>query len=254
MSEAAGVLATACEWMRAGRGVVLGTVASTWGSAPRPAGSHIVVAEDGAFTGSVSGGCVEGAVVQAARAMPAGAPPRLMDFGVSDAEAWSMGLACGGRIEVLLERGPEAGGLRAVVAALAARRPLTRAVRLRDGRAECFDRGGVEGPEAIPGTSAAVTGAAGSETHRAEIDGESWLLRPYEPPVRVVLVGAVHVAQALAAVLAPLGFDVLVVDPRGAFATAERFPGVRLVQRWPGDVLGVRHLSVSRDGGDVEQR
>lgn len=91
-------------WLDQGRKVAVATVVSTWGSSPRPVGSQLVVAEDGSFTGSVSGGCIEGAVVtEALDAMETG-EPRLMEFGVTDAMAWEVGLACGGRVEVFVER------------------------------------------------------------------------------------------------------------------------------------------------------
>ena len=91
-------------WRAASRGVALATVVHTWGSSPRPVGSHLAVADDGSFTGSVSGGCVEGAVIREALATIADGKPRLLEFGVSDAEAWSVGLACGGRLQVYVER------------------------------------------------------------------------------------------------------------------------------------------------------
>lgn len=98
------VLRTALAWHDAGTPIALATVVKTWGSSPRPAGSNLVIAADGAFEGSVSGGCVEGAVIQAARAVIDSGQPRLLEFGVTDDEAWEVGLACGGQIEIFLER------------------------------------------------------------------------------------------------------------------------------------------------------
>src|SRR6476646_11537128 len=105
MSEApeSDVLATAAQWLDAGRKVALGTVIKTWGSAPRPAGSQVAVRDDGAFVGSVSGGCIEGAVIEEAMAAMADGKVRTLEFGVSDETAWSVGLACGGRIEIFVE-------------------------------------------------------------------------------------------------------------------------------------------------------
>ncbi len=96
-------LRAAALWLTEGHGVALGTVIQTWGSAPRPAGSQIAVRSDGAFQGSVSGGCVEGQVVEAARAAIADGKSRELEFGVTDAAAWEVGLACGGRIRILVE-------------------------------------------------------------------------------------------------------------------------------------------------------
>lgn len=103
MTESTDVLAIAQAWHRAGRRTAIATVVETWGSAPRPAGSVLVCDERGDFAGSVSGGCVEVAVVQAAAEVIRGAPARLLEFGVSDELAWSVGLACGGRIRVFVE-------------------------------------------------------------------------------------------------------------------------------------------------------
>ncbi|SFD38942.1 XdhC and CoxI family protein [Bosea sp. CRIB-10] len=97
------ILATAEAWARAGRGVALATVVETWGSAPRPVGSHLVIDGEGNFLGSVSGGCVEAAVVAEAGDVIADGKPRTLEFGVADETAWQVGLSCGGRIKVYVE-------------------------------------------------------------------------------------------------------------------------------------------------------
>jgi xanthine/CO dehydrogenase XdhC/CoxF family maturation factor len=97
------ILATAEAWAKAGRGVALATVVETWGSAPRPVGSHLVIDGEGNFLGSVSGGCVEGAVVSEAGDVIADGKPRTLEFGVADETAWQVGLSCGGRIKVYVE-------------------------------------------------------------------------------------------------------------------------------------------------------
>lgn len=98
------VLAIAERWGREGRRLALATVVETWGSAPRPAGSHLVIDGDGNFEGSVSGGCVEGAVVAEAGDVIESGERRLLEFGVADETAWRVGLSCGGTIKVLVER------------------------------------------------------------------------------------------------------------------------------------------------------
>lgn len=98
------ILKTAEAWRRAGRGVAIATVVETWGSAPRPVGSHLVIDEDTNFLGSVSGGCVEGAVITEALDVIADGKPRMLEFGVADETAWQVGLSCGGRISVYVER------------------------------------------------------------------------------------------------------------------------------------------------------
>ncbi|UDL94682.1 XdhC family protein [Lichenihabitans sp. PAMC28606] len=98
------LLATAETWRRAGRGVALATVIETWGSAPRPVGSHLVVDQDGNFLGSVSGGCVEGDVVTEAVDVIEAGTAKVLEFGVADETAWRVGLSCGGRIKVYVEK------------------------------------------------------------------------------------------------------------------------------------------------------
>ncbi|ANK81059.1 XdhC family protein [Minwuia thermotolerans] len=102
--ERSDILQTAADWQDAGRKVALATVVSTWGSAPRPAGSQLAVSDSGDFIGSVSGGCVEGAVVAEAQQIMQSGAPKLLEFGVSNDEAWEVGLACGGRISVFVEK------------------------------------------------------------------------------------------------------------------------------------------------------
>jgi xanthine/CO dehydrogenase XdhC/CoxF family maturation factor len=98
------VLASAEKWRREGRDVAIATVVETWGSAPRPAGSHLIVDREGNFLGSVSGGCVEGAVIAEAAEVIRAGRPRLLEFGVADETAWQVGLSCGGKISVYLEK------------------------------------------------------------------------------------------------------------------------------------------------------
>jgi xanthine dehydrogenase accessory factor len=240
------ILREARGWRRDGRGVALATVLETWGSAPRRPGAHMAVREDGAFVGSVSGGCVEVAVAEEARGVLEEARRRIVEYGVADETAWSVGLACGGRIRVLVEPlGP--GGiddavLDAVMAARAETRPVALATAL-DGRGHAVvsdEDGGVILAGALGGDG--WTGAVHEvlRLDRARVVGgpeQGIFLRPHNPPVRIVIVGAVHLAQALAPLVASLGYRPVVVDPREAFATQERFPGVSLVRRWPAEAL-----------------
>lgn len=104
VSEILDPLATAQSWKEAGRDVAIATVIDTWGSAPRPAGSHLVIDGEGNFEGSVSGGCVEGAVITEALDVIASGAPKMLEFGVADETAWRVGLSCGGKIRVYVER------------------------------------------------------------------------------------------------------------------------------------------------------
>jgi len=98
------LLSLAADWKASGRSVAIATVTSTWGSSPRPAGSQLVIDQAGSMMGSVSGGCIEGAVVKEALEVMQDGKPRLLDFGVTDEQAWEVGLACGGKLQVYVER------------------------------------------------------------------------------------------------------------------------------------------------------
>ncbi|MBX6375684.1 MAG: XdhC family protein [Acetobacteraceae bacterium] len=103
-SDSEDVLGTAAQWRAAGETVALATVVETWGSSPRPAGSRMAVTASGRMAGSVSGGCIEGAVADAAKQTMATGAPQLLDFGISDERAWEVGLACGGKLKVFVEK------------------------------------------------------------------------------------------------------------------------------------------------------
>ena len=104
ISDSEDILGTAAQWRAAGESVALATVVETWGSSPRPAGSRLAVTASGKMAGSVSGGCIEGAVADAAKQTMASGAPQLLDFGISDERAWEVGLACGGKLSVFVER------------------------------------------------------------------------------------------------------------------------------------------------------
>jgi len=104
MNDSEDILGQAARWRESGKGVAIATVVSTWGSSPRPTGSQLAVDADGNFVGSVSGGCIEGAVIKEAQTAIATGRPKLLDFGVTNEQAWEVGLACGGKIQVFVEK------------------------------------------------------------------------------------------------------------------------------------------------------
>ena len=223
--------ALALDWHRAGRGAALATVVETWGSAPRGVGSQLVIDREGAMEGSVSGGCVEGAViVEAIDALGDGAP-RLLTYGVSDDEAFAVGLACGGTIRVLVEPVgsvlPEAL-LTDLAAARAERRPVAYVADL-DGPARRL-----AGPAEFPGRFR-------MDRSGVEEDGRTFVA-VHNPPLRMVVVGAVHIAQALVPMARIAGYDVTVIDPRPAFGTAARLPDVPILEDWPDEALAAHGL------------
>jgi xanthine dehydrogenase accessory factor len=237
MSEHEEVLGRAAAWSDAGVGVALAAVMSTWGSAPRRAGSHLAVNARGEFVGSVSGGCVEAAVIEEALGAIADGKPRVLEYRVTHERAWEVGLACGGTLQVYVER-PERELVGRVLASLAAKRPLVLASDIASGRTRAVDPLAPEAGQDAALVSAARDAAARDESRVVEAPGGRVFLRVFNPPVRVVIVGAVQIAQALAPMARLAGFDVVVVDPRPAFATRERFPDTSLVGEWPDVALG----------------
>ncbi len=237
MSDDADVLRRARDWIEGGAGVALGPVVSTWGSAPRPAGSLLAANARGEFAGSVSGGCVEGEVIREAAAVLADGRPRLLRYGVSDARAFEAGLACGGTIEVDVRRLDRGALLEPLLARLATRGPAVLAMDLAGGEVRLVDPLAPDG-SVDPALAAAARDAAERDASgRTEVAGRPWFLRVFAPGVRVVVCGAVHVAQALVPMVRLAGWDALVVDARRAFATEARFEGVPLVTAWPDEAL-----------------
>jgi xanthine dehydrogenase accessory factor len=236
------VLGQAATWRAAGRRVALATVVQTWGSSPRQPGSKLVVDDRGELVGSVSGGCIEAAVIHdALEVMEVGAS-RLLAFGVSDETAWEIGLACGGKIEVFVEavapsrgRGMSREILEELIGARRDKRPVVLATWL-DGSAHVMlsSEAGLAPAELSPAFSQAVTGDRAMIT---ETVAGAIFIEPHLPPLRLVVIGAVHVAQPLAEMATLAGFAVTVVDPRRAFATEARFPGQTLVTAWPDQAL-----------------
>ncbi len=216
------------DWHREGRGAALATVVETWGSAPRPVGSQLAISGAGEIQGSVSGGCVEGAVVVEADEALADGRPRILTYGVSDDEAFAVGLACGGTIRVMVEPVDDALAERldALVAAREARRPVAYVVDTRDWTRR------VDGPDAW---------AERFRLDRSGFEGEIFVAI-FNPPLRMVVVGAVHIAQPLMAMARIAGFDATLVDPREAFGSSARFPGERIVNDWPDEALEAHGL------------
>ncbi|MFF2376196.1 XdhC family protein [Streptomyces xiamenensis] len=246
------------EWLADGRAFAVATVSAVHGSAPRPPGAALAVDGAGTVIGSVSGGCVEGAVYELCRAALADGAVRVERFGYSDAEGFAAGLTCGGSIEVLITPVPERSALRT---------PLTRAVTTEHGALVCPLTG--SGALYVPARGE----ACGSLGHGAEADrtaaaragamlraGRTGVLRlgaelaalveSRVPPPRLLVFGAVDFAAALATAGSFLGHRVTVCDARPVFATAARFPGAdEVVVRWPHI-----YLAGEADAGRLDER
>jgi xanthine dehydrogenase accessory factor len=204
-------------WRDRGDRIALATVVATRRSAPRPAGAKLIVSEHGELFGSVSGGCVESDVaVQAAEVIEDG-KPRLLTYGISDDQAWNVGLPCGGEIDVFVERFegslPESS---------------EPAVALTVLEGERAGEKSLVGPDAVePGPSRVL-----------ELDGETVFAEILGPPPRLVVVGAIDTAEELCRAAKGLGWRTAVADPRPALATRERLPSPdELVVAWPAEAL-----------------
>ncbi len=242
-------------WLADGEAVALATVVETWGSAPRLPGAKMAVTASGAIAGSVSGGCVEAAVVEAARdALRTGAP-RLLHFGVADETAWAVGLACGGSIDVFVA--PLEVAIYATQrGAIHAERAFAIATVIA-GSHDLLGRKLMLGADGSPTGSlgGVLDAAAAAAARQALAEGRS--RRDPLPPVEVfievvlpaptlVMVGGVHIAVALTALAHNLGYRTIVVDPRPGFGSEARFPHAdRLISEWPDDALAEFGLSGS---------
>ncbi|TVR99073.1 MAG: XdhC/CoxI family protein [Rhodospirillales bacterium] len=226
----------ALAWLGEGRRVALATVVETWGASPRPPGSLLAVTPDGNFTGSVSGGCIEAEVITAALRVMASGRPELLHFSIGDEQAWHVGLACGGSLTVFVEPASDAELLGAICTA----RPIAVVTDLGDARHALVGPTSVAGGS-LPLPPAAVAAACQAlqddESRRIDGEGQALFATVFNPPMRLIVVGAVHVAQALAPLATGLGFVVTVVDPRAGFASSTRFPDVDIRNDWPDDAL-----------------
>jgi xanthine dehydrogenase accessory factor len=226
----------ALDWDNEGKDVALATVIATWGSSPVPVGSQLVVNSSGVFEGSVSGGCIEGAVITEALEVIENHRPKRLFFGVSNERAWDVGLACGGEIEIYIER-------------LEPNRPLYKEAMalIMDQRSFCLvtdltnhDKVLIRPdiPYALeklnPGMRDAVSDILHNEISvTRRIDDKSYFIHGFHPDLHLVIIGAVHIAGPLASMASLTGYNVTIIDPRSIFASKVRFPDTKLILEWP---------------------
>lgn len=208
MTETEKLWATIREW--GSDRLALATVVATWGSAPRPRGSHMLINADGRFEGSVSGGCVEGDILHRAAAVIADGVSQSRSYGVTNDDAWEAGLPCGGEITILIQPVGDHGFplalLREAAEAGASGRHFTVSTDMESGISRAGEAPGM-------------------------------FINTYRPPRRLIIIGAVQIAQSLSAIAQQAGITPVIVDPRGRFLTPERFPGVDLDDRWPDEAI-----------------
>ena len=225
------ILDAALTWHR-GSGAAIATVLQTWGSAPRPAGSQLAIGVKGEINGSVSGGCVEGAVVAEAMDCLESGNPLVLDFGVSDEDAFAVGLACGGKIQVLVEPVGGVSGLPEhmlveLLDRIEAKRPTVMLTNVNTWeRLLASERSG-ETPVAVGDRLA---------SDKCGFEGD-WFVNVFNPPLRMIVVGGVHIAQPLLEMAGLAGYDTVLIDPREAFASNLRFPDIPIIHDWPDEAV-----------------
>ena len=230
------------------KSIALATVVQTWGSSPRRAGAKMAITPDGKITGSVSGGCVEGAVYETGVDVLKSNRPQLLHFGVADETAWEVGLACGGSIDIFVK--PLEGEFFRALREILVEEKTAVLVTVIRGPAELLGR------EMLVEEDGSVTGSLSDELNKPAIDMAREILTQSEsrramlnddievfaevilPPPTLIAVGGVHITIALMALAKTLGYRTVVIDPRSAFGNEERFPNVdKLVQRWPDEAF-----------------
>ncbi len=210
------VLGELKEWTRSGEEIALATVVETWGSSPRPLGSKMLVTRSGKMAGSVSNGCIEGAVFEEAQKVLKSGEPKLAAFGVSDDVAFEVGLACGGHIEVYVQ--PLQRVHKQLIEMLNRNEPATLRTNLVSGETELSD-------------------GAASSTELARRDGDLFV-EPFRRPAHLVIIGAIHIAIPLHRLAKLMGYRVTVIDARKKFATKDRFPEAdELIVAWPDEAM-----------------
>jgi xanthine dehydrogenase accessory factor len=222
-------LAIARHWLDEFEQVALATVVSTWGSSPVPVGGQLVIRPNGQFEGSVSGGCVEVEVITEAADVLTQDRPKLFEFGVAEDVAWRAGLPCGGAISIYLEPlqlKRDASYLDNILAARGARVSLAVLTTLATGERRLFEARGRMPPKIA---SCLHSG----ESRLLDLGDGQAFLHVLIPPVRLVIVGATHVGQVLADLAKRIGYDVVIVDPRTAFASEERIGETMALTDWP---------------------
>jgi len=226
MSEIDDILTPMSVWLKENRKVSLATVISTWGSSPRPVGGQMAIDSNGEIIGSVSGGCIEGAVITEGINSINDGKTRVKDYGISNNMAWEVGLACGGELKVLIQ---PLDIQDKIVFSIVDNIKNREAVKLR---IDCSN-----GLRIIDNTLTNQTSLYDKEKNE--------FIHVIDPKPRLFVVGAVHIAQALISLAAITDFEIILIDPREHFATEKRFPNCKILTEWPDIALSRFNLDKS---------
>ena len=213
-------------WLKQKRKIALATVISTWGSSPRPVGGQMAIDENGEIIGSVSGGCIEGAVISEGIDSIKDGKSRIKDYGISNDMAWEVGLACGGELKVLIQPlNLEDEIVYSIVDSIKKRKTVKLKI-------DCSN-----GDRIIDNT---ITNQI---SHFDKLNNE--FIHIIDPKPRLFIVGAVHIAQALVSLANVADYEIILIDPRDHFATKDRFPNCKIINEWPDEALSKFHLDSS---------
>ena len=227
MNDLDDIITPTCDWLKNNQKVALATVISTWGSSPRPVGGQMAINDEGEIIGSVSGGCVEGAVINEALNSINDRKLRIKDYGISNDMAWEVGLACGGELKILiqpLEKNDEI--IFEIAKNIKDRKDVTLITNCNDGVRKIIYENNLDFPE--------------KSSFNKEKNVFFHLITPKQ---MLFIVGAVHIAQSLTKMAESCGYEVILIDPREHFANKKRFPDCKIINDWPDNALNSFQLN-----------
>ena len=232
-------------WIQNKKPFALATVIHTWGSSPRPIGSAMAISEDMEIIGSVSGGCVEGAVVKKAVEVLKSGQPKHLSFGVADEDAWAVGLSCGGKMQVLLEpfiAYTENSVWIALDEAIRSNRGCVLVSKVNDEANThllVFPDGNTLGSANTALAEKALTAYTERRNQLIEWEGANYFVQVFPRKSQMLIVGAAHITVDLVNFANQFGFETIVIDPRGIFANKTQFtsPPAQLIANWPAEVM-----------------
>lgn len=226
MNDVDDILTPTSFWLKEKRRIALATVISTWGSSPRPVGGQMAIDENGEIIGSVSGGCIEGAVISEGIDSIKDGKSRIKDYGISNDMAWEVGLACGGELKVLIQPlNLEDEIVYSIVDSIKKRKTVKLKI-------DCSN-----GDRIIDNT------ISNQISHFDKLNNE--FIHIIDPKPRLFIIGAVHIAQALVSLANVADYEIILIDPRDHFATKNRFPNCKIINEWPDEALSKFHLDSS---------
>ena len=246
------------KWHDKGIKTAVATVINTWGSSPRPVGSQLIVNENGQFFGSISGGCIESDVIMAAQDIinhdsSKFIKPKLIKYDISNESAWQIGLTCGGEIEILIEKfDDKAANINNIIKSKIDKISIAIITDIKSGKKSVYqnsnnDKSKIDyitgepligdDEETHKTVMAIKTALKLNQTTSLKLTNKHYFIKIISPKKRMIIIGAVHIAQALSSIAVISGFEVTIIDPRDPWATVERFPNIKIIQEWPEDIM-----------------